>query len=301
MLKTPILLITFNRPDHVRRLLPEVLKQEPLSLYVSQDGPRDGNENDRIKCQEVRDVINELTAPYAAEHKEFTLHTLYQKQNYGCGRGPYEAMSWFFRNVEKGIILEDDIFPHPLFWSYMEELLERYKDDERVGMVTAHNLQRYYSRHNSYYFTIEMAGTLGWGTWRRVWENFNFDIEFNSYALNNSMKSSHIPYFCRQRLCALYYKWLNTDRQDCWDYQWDYYLLLHNYLNARANSCLTSHEGDEPDATHSGFINPNYKMAVNSERFIPMAHPAVVQIDKSVLWRMNKKEVLLLMKKIFQI
>ena len=107
MFTTPILLITFNRPDHVRRVLPEILKQDPLDLYVCQDGAREGNENDRIKCQEVRDVVKELTAPYAAEHKEFTLHTLYHKQNFGCGRGPYEAMSWFFRNVEKGIILED--------------------------------------------------------------------------------------------------------------------------------------------------------------------------------------------------
>lgn len=75
---TPILLITFNRPEHTRRVLTEILKQEPQSLYVCQDGAREGNENDRIKCQEVRDVIKELTAPYMVEYKEFTLHTLYR-------------------------------------------------------------------------------------------------------------------------------------------------------------------------------------------------------------------------------
>lgn len=300
MYKTPILLITFNRPDHVRRVLPEILKQEPWDLYVCQDGAREGNENDKIKCQEVRDVVKELTAPYAADHKEFTLHTLYQKQNFGCGRGPYEAMSWFFRNVEKGIILEDDIFPHPLFWPYMEELLERYKNDERIGMVTAHNLQRYYSRHNSYYFTQEMAGTLGWGTWRRVWKDFDFMIPYDEVKFRKALHSYGIPQLCGQKTCDSYKKWLSGNRYDCWDYQWDYYLLEHRYLNARANSCLTSHEGDDADATHAGYLNPNYKMDVHERRFLPIVHPKQVRMDTSVRIRIYKKEIRLLIKNILR-
>lgn len=289
MFKTPILLITFNRPDHVRRVLAEILKQEPLALYVCQDGAREGNENDRIKVQEVRDLINELISPYAIDHKDFTLHTLYQTKNLGCGRGPYEAMTWFFKNVEYGIILEDDIMPHPLFWPYMEELLIRYKDDTRIGMVTAHNLQRYYSRKNSYYFTHEMAGTLGWGTWRRVWENFDFEIPYNKQELLQALQRYKIPGLIIQKTCEAYEKWLSGDRHDCWDYQWDYYLLVNPCLNARANSCLTSHEGDDADATHSGYVNPGYKMEVNKERFMPIQHPASVEVDRSVHYRMFKK------------
>ena len=296
--KTPILLITFNRPDHVRRLLPEILKQEPQELYVCQDGAREGNETDRIKCQEVRDVVKELTSLYAVEHEEFNLHTLYQKQNFGCGRGPYEAMSWFFRNVEKGIILEDDIFPHPLFWPYMEDLLERYKDDERIGMVTAHNLYRKYSRHHSYYFTREMAGTLGWGTWRRVWVNFDFNIQFNNDAYNQVLRKRHVPYLCRQWSCAYFEKWLSGDRHDCWDYQFDYYLLVNNYLNVRANSCLTSHEGDGEDATHFGYTNPGYKMEVNEALFEHLDHPMKVDIELSEKIAPYRKEIRLIVKRI---
>ena len=81
MLNTPILLITFNRPDHVGRVLTEILKQEPQELYICQDGAREGNDMDRIKCREVRDVVNELTSAYAFDHNDFTLRTLYQEQN----------------------------------------------------------------------------------------------------------------------------------------------------------------------------------------------------------------------------
>ena len=71
MFTTPILLITFNRHNHTRRVLTEILKQEPMELYVCQDGPRVGNENDKIKCQEVRNVINELTSVYSKKKKLF--------------------------------------------------------------------------------------------------------------------------------------------------------------------------------------------------------------------------------------
>ena len=139
MFKTPILLITFNRPEHTRRVLTEILKQEPQELYVCQDGAREGNENDRIKCQEVRDVINELTSAYAVGNKQFKLHTLYQKKNLGCGPGPAAGITWFFENVEMGIIMEDDCLPSETLMAFESELLEKYKDDERISLITGTN------------------------------------------------------------------------------------------------------------------------------------------------------------------
>ena len=291
---TPILLITFNRPEHTRRALETILAAKPQHLYVFQDGAREGNVRDIEKSKEVRQVVSDLT-----KDSDVVLHTHYADKNYGCGPGPYEAMSWFFRNVEKGIILEDDIFPHPLFFAYMEDLLERYKNEKTIGMVTAHNLQRHYSLKNSYYFTYEMAGTLGWGTWRRVWEKFDFDIPFDYELLEKSLKKFGIPRLCRNRTLNNCKKWLSGDRHDCWDYQFDYYLLVNNYLNARANSCLTSHEGDGEDATHSNYSNPGYYMDVNVPLFKVLRHPSSIKIDSSVRWRMLKKEIHLMLKKIF--
>lgn len=293
MIQTPILLITFNRPDHVRRVLTEIRKQQPATLYISQDGPRDDKPDDIVKIQTVRKVVSELV-DWPCE-----LHTNYQIKNLGCGRGPYEAISWFFSNVDKGIILEDDVLPHPLFFSYMEDLLERYKDDVRVGMVTAHNLQRYYSLSHSYYFTFEPDGTLGWGTWRRVWQNFDFDISFCKNQLMDALWRFRAPILYRLRECANYQKWMSGGRHDCWDYQFDYYLLVNHYLNARANSCLTSHEGDDADATHTGYNNPRYKMEVIESRFAPITHPSKVRIDGSVRYRILKREVHLFLKMLF--
>ena len=293
--QTPILVIAFNRPRHMRRVLEAIMAVRPQELYVFQDGAREGNESDRIRCEEVRQVVNELT-----NGTQVRLHTNYSEVNLGCGPGPYEAMSWFFRNVEKGIVLEDDIVPHPLFFSYMDDLLERYKNNDSVGMVTAHNLQRHYSRRNSYYFTFEMAGTLGWGTWRRVWENFDFDIPYNDTLLDEALKSYGIPKLCRKKSLHNFEKWLSGTRHDCWDYQFDYYLLVNRFLNARPNSCLTSHEDDGEEGTHSGYSNPGYRMEVNTSLFQPITHPKSVKVDSSVKWRMWKKEAHRLVKKLLK-
>lgn len=292
MFTTPILLITFNRADHVRQVLAEVRKIQPSELYIAQDGPRIDRPDDTTKIQTVRDVIKEMV------DWPCNLHTHYSEINLGCGRGPYEAMSWFFENVEYGIILEDDIVPHPLFWTYMEELLDRYKDDERIGMVTAHNLYRYYSKNNSYYFTFEMEGTLGWGTWRRVWKDFDFMIPYDENKLKESLRYYGMPNLCVEKECRNYKKWLSGSRHDCWDYQWDYYLFVNRYLNVRANSCLTSHEGDDSDATHTGYSNPGYKMEVDESLFTSLQHPENIKIDQSEKIRYIKKEIRLLLKKL---
>ena len=291
---TPILLITFNRPQNTRRALEAILAIQPRDLYVFQDGAREGNESDVAKCAEVRRVIEEMT-----DGKQLRLHKNYHDTNLGCGHGPYEAMTWLFNNEEKGVIMEDDINPHPLFFPYMEDLLERYKDCDRIGMVSGHNLQRDYSWKNSYYFSHETIGTWGWGTWRRVWKDFVFDIPYNYEELNAALKEFGIARLCRQRMCSFYKKWLSGSRHDYWDFQFDYYLIVKHYLTIRPNSCLTSNEGDGLDATHTFVANEKYKMSVNVPLFENLRHPSKIKIDPSVKWRMFKKEVHLKLKKWF--
>lgn len=267
MYDIPILLITFNRAEHTRRVLNEIKKQKPKKFYVFQDGVRTGRPDDVAKCEAVRKTIEQMV-DWSCE-----LYTNYSQENLGCGRGPYTAISWLLENEEYGIILEDDILPHALFFDYMEDALHRYKDEERVGMVTGHNYERHYSRSNSYYFTYPMTGTLGWGTWRRVWKDYDFDIPYNYEAFDRALwKYYGMPKPCREDLHSRYGRWLAEDRSTFWDCQFYYYLMLHGYLNVRPNSCLTNHEGYDDDAVHmKGASTPRYYMDIHADRLTPPA------------------------------
>jgi hypothetical protein len=110
MFQVPILLITFNRPTHTRKVLEVIRAQQPKQLFVFQDGARNNNEKDTIKCAEVRKVVKELV------DWDCELKTYYSEVNLGCGPGPASAITWFFENVEQGIILEDDCIPHTDFF-----------------------------------------------------------------------------------------------------------------------------------------------------------------------------------------
>ena len=291
---TPILLITFNRPQNTRRALETIMAVQPRDLYVFQDGAREGNDSDVVKCAEVRRIVEELT-----DGTQVRMHRKYSDKNLGCGPGPYKAMTWLFQNEEKGVIIEDDINPHPLFFPYMEDLLERYKDNDKIGIVAGHNYERHYSYKNSYFFTHETVGTWGWGTWRRVWKGFDFGIPYNEEELNDALKYFGMQKLCRQKVCDFYGKWLQGSRHDFWDYQFDYYLMVNHYINIRPNSCLTSNEGGGPDANHTFTTNGNFKMSVNEPLFENLRHPSSIKIDPSVKWRMFKKEVHLMLKKYY--
>lgn len=272
---TPILLITFNRPERVRVVLTEIRKQQPAKLYVFQDGARKDRPDDIEKCKAVRDAVSDLV-DWPCE-----LHTNYQKNNLGCGPGPFTAISWFFENEEYGIIMEDDIYPHPLFFRYCDELLAKYADETRIGAVMGHNFYRKYSTCNSYYYTFDTEGTLGWATWRRVWGNVRFDVEVNAADFDLALKKNYgFPKPYRERETNHFVRVLDCDRHDRWDYQLEYCLKLNGYINIKPNSCLTSHEGDDSDATHEGYTNPNYKMDVHEERLLPIKHPKKIKIAR---------------------
>ena len=253
MLHTPILLITFNRPDHVRQVLMEILKQEPQELYICQDGARDGNEKDRIKCQEVRNVINELTSAYADIHLEFTLHTLYQKKNLGCGPGPAAGITWFFKHVEMGIILEDDCILAESGFQFYEELLNRYKDNESVSAITATNLHlRWRSNNAPYLFSTVGAGTLGcWASWARAWNKFDYFImAWDDEAERERLRVN----FVREEYYEYYSQIFDSCKKEqnhMWDYQWFFAKMLFGTMTIVASKNMVSNIGFDIEGTHT--------------------------------------------------
>lgn len=280
MFKTPILLIAFNRPDHVRRVLTEILKQEPQSLYVCQDGARDGNENDRIKCQEVRDVVNELTAAYSVGNKHFTFHTLYQKKNLGCGPGPAAGLTWFFEQEEMGLIFEDDAVPHPDFFEYAVMLLEKYKDDESVRAIGSMNVDTRKWGDGSYYFSMMNRNLCAWATWRRAWKDFDLYLRDVTWR--------ELDMALKQYGCTLYEReyWLDRLAEAQLDAQggrsWDQQFFMSIWLNEGKgiipNENLSSNIGTVGEGTHqmeSGNMIDN----VPTKPILPLIHPSSTMIQ----------------------
>lgn len=167
----PVLVMAFNRPDHLAVLMERLREVRPERLYVAIDGPRSDRAGEEDRVQQCRDLVNTVDWPCDVQ-------TLFQDSNLGCGLGVTTAITWFFENEDRGIILEDDIIPDPSFFPYCEELLDRYQDDTRVFAISGCNFvpPSEQSHPELPYRFSQVPHIWGWATWKRSWAKHRLDI-----------------------------------------------------------------------------------------------------------------------------
>lgn len=226
--KTPVLLITFNRPDYTQEVFNVIRKIKPISFYVAMDGPREGKPEDITAQSKIRDIISSVDW-------DCDVHTLYQKNNLGCGFGPATAISWALKDEDRVIVLEDDCVPNESFFAFCDEMLERYKNDTRVGMISGRSHQHgcVYFEKQDYIFS-HYAHTLGWATWKRCWDDFDIWMKdypqfletggaLNVLPIKESAKKTN------KRLLKMY-KHIDKEVTHSWDSQGGYVFLKNNQL-----------------------------------------------------------------------
>ena len=294
MFKTPILLITFNRPDHTRQTLRRILETQPRDLYIFQDGARSGNANDALKCQQVRDVINELVAEYKAKHSSslLTLHSYFSEANLGCGTGPMTGISWFFDNVEQGIVMEDDCLAHPDFFPYCEELLNRYKGTEvkfinstlyddrwTKALVPNIDITSYLLPLTCSYGFSRYMVTGAWASYREVWQGFDLDLKDMS-----ALKFAWHVYRLTGNLAEAEWWWYQVraiqqdkNKKSYWDYQMQIHLFRQNALTIHPAVNLISNIGFDAEGTHTKGNDGRGDREVYP--ILPLSHPETVTAD----------------------
>lgn len=283
----PILLITFNRPTHTRRVLERILEAKPQALYVFQDGARAGNENDVLKCAEVRQVIDRLwnnyvsSCPEAGEQCKPALYCNYSDINLGCGKGPATGINWFFSQVKGGIVMEDDCLAHPDFFGYCEELLTKYQDDEQVQFINAALYHNLWHCNASYGFSHYMVAGA-WAAWRCSWQGFDLDLHF----LNARKFRRQVRLLTGNRAEAdwWYYKVLEIQRdkekKSYWDYQMQILMFLNNALTIHPAANLISNIGFDAEGTHT--LANDGRGDKETFSILPLRHPKNKAVDLSL-------------------
>jgi hypothetical protein len=183
-----VLLIFFARPREFRQVFEQVKKARPSMLFLYQDGPREGRQDDLEGIRECRIIAEDIDW-------DCRVYKLYQEKNYGCDPSEYIAQKWAFSIVDECIVLEDDDVPSQSFFPFCKELLERYRDDERINMICGMN-NTGVSVHNEYSYLFSYTGSIcGWASWKRVidtWDDtYSFlDDEFAIKQLKEAYKGT---------------------------------------------------------------------------------------------------------------
>lgn len=270
---TPVLLLAWRRLETTRQVVDAIRAMAPARLFIACDGPRPDHPGDEAGVRAVREYLDRAVDwPCALER-------LYRDTNLGCGRGPADAIRWFFSQVEEGIVLEDDCVPHADFFPYCAELLERYRDDERVWHVSGNNYQDGQWRGDGSYYFSRYTHSWGWASWRRAWKHYDAELRrWPAFKASGHVRSVFEDEFEAAYWTDIWETLWQRGARDLWDYQWTFTCLSNGGLTVLPNRHLVRNIGFGPEATHT--LDANYYRQPPVAAILPLVHPEFLLRDE---------------------
>ena len=270
-LDTPVAFFIFNRPETTTRVFERIAAVRPRTLLVVADGPRPAREGEARLCGEARSVLERVDW-------DCDLRTSLSDVNLGCRARMSSGVDWVFSQVPEAILLEDDCLPHPDFFPFCEQLLARYRDDERVGMIGGTNFQFGQRVGSGSWYFSKYAAIWGWASWRRAWRNYDVDCRYwpafrASGAFDRIMEPEERWYW----IAVL--DRMHRGEIDTWDYQWLLSCWVHSMLVAVPQSNLISNIGFGAGATHTVRHSPYADMPTVGLEW-PLVEPPLIIADR---------------------
>jgi hypothetical protein len=264
----PILFLIFNRLDTTKQVFEEIRKAKPKKLYVAADGPR--NKTEKKKTDEVRKyVLNNIDW-------KCQVKTLFRKKNLGCGKAVSGAITWFFDNVEMGIILEDDCLPSQSFFPFCEELLKKYKNNEKIMQISGFNPVSNKMNAKEDYFFSYTGPIWGWATWRRAWGKYDFEMKtFEKFKNSNKIEEFGFNEKMKKSKIEIFGKMANKEI-DTWDYQWEYSRLNNFGLSVVPSKNLIKNIGFGFSSTNNKGSGKRFILMDLEKINFPINHPNLI-------------------------
>jgi hypothetical protein len=271
VLKTPVALSVFNRPESTARVFEVIARAEPRQLFVFADGPRSDAEADL--CAQARAVVE--TVDWACDVKYD-----YSDTNLGARERYKSGVDWAFSEVEEAIVLDDDCVPDPSFFAFSHDMLEQYRDDPRVMMVCGTNyLGRWKDDCQSYHFS-HFGSVWGWATWKRAWAFYDASMsawgdEDVKQRIRDLLADDEVYALQARRFDRLYGE--PHDRHS-WDLPWSLARLVHSGLTVVPSVNLVANVGNS-DGRGLPPDHPLANLEVTPLRF-PLREPGAVAADR---------------------
>jgi hypothetical protein len=246
-LDTPVALIVFNRPEETSRVFAAIREARPQQLLVIADGPRSSRSGELELCARVRQIVEQVDWQCNVLHN-------YSDTNLGCRLRVSSGLDWLFDQVENAIILEDDCLPDPTFFRFCQEMLDLYRNNEKIMMISGSNLLgEWKSTAQSYHFSAA-GGIWGWASWRRAWQYYDVEMALWSDSASRLKVSDVLGGGELYRIRSIDFDRTVVGHIDTWDYQWSFAQLLQSGLAVVSSVNLISNIGFNVDATHT--VNP---------------------------------------------
>ena len=271
-MKTPIVLIIFRRPETTLKVFDQIRQVKPSKLFVISDAPRTDRPDESEQCEKTRAIID-----YVDWDCEIVKH--YADTNLGPFRCIASGLDWVFNQVEEAIILEDDCFPDLTFFRFCEELLDYYRNDQRIMAISGDNFQLGHQRTEDSYYFSRYTHSWGWATWKRAWKYADMEMKAWPQVREQNLLKLILDNDREVRYWDTMLQATYESKIVAWDYRWTLAAWLQNGLTILPNVNLISNIGFGEGATNTiSTKNPWINLPTESMNF-PLQHPEFIIRD----------------------
>ena len=237
----PIVLFTYNRLEHTRKTL-KALSQNDLAsksdLFIYSDGPKTLENEADVKA--VREHIKGISGFKSVAIVE-------RDENWGLARSIISGVSEIVDRYSRVIVLEDDLVTSVLFLKYMNDALNFYAENEKVMHVAGYMLPVDNSDLPQTFF-YKPTSCWGWGTWKRSWDFFEYDLEKLALRFTREMKKEF-------NLNGAYDFWSHIDmnlrgQMHTWAIRWYASVFVQNGFSLHPAKSLVENIGHDSSGVH---------------------------------------------------
>lgn len=269
-MRSAVLILAWNRPDKLSRLVERLKELQVPNIYIWRDGPRVDSNHDFINCRKVEEIAN------SNFDWNCTLKKRISSVNLGCEQSVRSAIDWFFEFEDEGIIIEDDCLPNEDFFAFCDSLLDTYRSDNRIWTVSGSNFQNGKVRGSASYYFSRYCHSWGWATWKDRWRHYadnkkywkDYFHEERVYDMSNSEW-----FYWRKVFDRLYLK----NQPDSWALRWLMTCFANQGLTAIPNVNLVLNIGFDKSATHTKGYS---QLAARAYALGNIIHPVDVVVNK---------------------
>ena len=253
----PIILFVYNRPEHTKRTMESLLKNNLAStsrLFVFSDGAK--NEKDALKVKTVRNYIKAV--------KGFKkIEIVLREKNYGLANSVISGITEVFKQDDQVIVIEDDIISLPTFLTFMNKALAFYQDNKSIYSISGYPYPiKIPSMYKKDIFISYRTSSWGWGTWKDRWEKVDWEItDFKNFIADKESQKR----FNRagEDLVPMLKAQMN-EMIDSWAIRWSYAHFKNKAYCLYPVVPLCKNIGTDKSGTHS---SSSKKLDVSLEEF----------------------------------
>lgn len=279
----PIVMFVYNRADHFRKTydaLAACKEAKESVLYIFSDGS---------KNEKALDAVNQVRAAARdiKNNGDFkSVEIIESPVNKGLAASVIAGVSSILKEYGKVIVVEDDCVASPEFLGFMNECLDYYESNKKIGAVTGYSPAIDFPKgYDQHIFAAYRSCSWSWGTWWDRWCDVDWELkDFNDFckkpSLIKKLNSNGTDRFIR-----LYRQ--TKGNGSSWSVRFGAHLVKKDMLTVYPRFSYISNIGCDASGVHSQSDDAE-KMTVDLKKAIKKPVIEDVQINADIQKAMKK-------------